>query len=978
MKIRNEKSIATIYDAVSILKGLDIINGSLKQNYYAESALFVPDRFINPLILRPKIDISDPSGSIPNGDKVDELSRLEWFENGVKINSNDDFKIEGANLTVFKNSEEPFEISYRAEWFDSRKKQVITIEDSVVVSCISLAQSDANVTMSLSKPQNWVHNPLKGERIYTINAYVSKDKVHESAVEWYYVDSNKKDKLIDSSCSFYVEGQYTNALKVDSAYMDNVIIKAKNISNDKLKEVYWFFDKEGNPITYSEPDKTIIEGKDIFNLPESPITSKLDYRINGLTIEQLVDGDFSNGKITDYFKEYGPSPQTVITNKIDYIQIDTVYSYGGFINAGSGLNVQADDKVYLFAEAKQSKDARFYLYMAGIRGEENIKEDWGFHSYIATRNETSDNVSVGIRTRSFTEEQTANLEYETLQVRYFGVVNLTKTFGKGNEPSKEWCDEHIQGYFEGIKSVQTPMRVKSVGENLFSTKSAIPGNFTVTITDTGYIKDKNSAAGIKATLCLKPNTTYKAGYDYIGSVRSLLKDEATGETIQPLGQWNHLSFNSGSGKVLWSFSTTSTDMEIYTEVSNMYITSDSSLGYTPYTESNLYLNNNIELKSVGELKDYVENGKLYKKLSQTYKLKDLKSYYISSTNNAEYSKLGIHRFHIEKAGYYGNAKLNIYIQDLLYSEKNRNYLEEADKDSYYCRDAFYGHHQLAIHTELNKYKNVDELIEDYGDLDIFFQLKEEVINLSTSGSLTTYPNGTIFIDNAIQLEEQYQEGITIKEDYPIQVLESIKVGKEYLDASKAVVKDNLITHPDIANGDNVTIEYLYDENPIRNTNSIAYLVLEDILDEFWLDNVYTYKITDGEWELVKVTDIEDYEEWLKTEKTSPHTLAPDGVIFGSYEAETKFIRQYPSSLYVDIIAPTRLKEGITQIKARALVGTADGVIENPSKYFDISWYKKSNKAGASDVIIGEGEELTIDVADVDRIGIEVESKAIKE
>ncbi|EGJ72105.1 hypothetical protein Bcop_1926 [Bacteroides coprosuis DSM 18011] len=297
MKIRNEKSIATIYDAVSILKGLDIINGSLKQNYYAESALFVPDRFINPLILRPKIDISDPSGSIPNGDKVGELSRLEWFENGVKINSNDDFKIEGANLTVFKNSEEPFEISYRPEWFDSRKKQVITIEDSVVVSCISLAQSDANVTMSLSKPQNWVHNPLKGERIYTINAYVSKDKVHESAVEWYYVDGNKKDKLIDNSCSFYVEGQYTNALKVDSAYMDNVIIKAKNISNDKLKEVYWFFDKHGNPLTYAMPDKTIIEGKDIFNLPESPITSKLDYRINGLTIEQLVkNGDFSDGK----------------------------------------------------------------------------------------------------------------------------------------------------------------------------------------------------------------------------------------------------------------------------------------------------------------------------------------------------------------------------------------------------------------------------------------------------------------------------------------------------------------------------------------------------------------------------------------------------------------------------------------------------------------------------------------------------------
>ena len=47
-------------------------------------------------------------------------------------------------------------------------------------------------------------------------------------------------------------------------------------------------------------------------------------------------------------------------------------------------------------------------------------------------------------------------------------INLTATFGAENEPTKEQCDAMFANWFDGTKSVSTPLRIKSVGR-IYST-----------------------------------------------------------------------------------------------------------------------------------------------------------------------------------------------------------------------------------------------------------------------------------------------------------------------------------------------------------------------------------------------------------------------------------------------------------------------------------------------------------------------------
>ena len=65
------------------------------------------------------------------------------------------------------------------------------------------------------------------------------------------------------------------------------------------------------------------------------------------------------------------------------------------------------------------------------------------------------------------------------------MLNLTTTFGAGNEPTKEQCDLIFSDYFEGVKSFEPTGRVRSVDKNglnptaLYLTAPELRSNGTV-------------------------------------------------------------------------------------------------------------------------------------------------------------------------------------------------------------------------------------------------------------------------------------------------------------------------------------------------------------------------------------------------------------------------------------------------------------------------------------------------------------------
>lgn len=104
---------------------------------------------------------------------------------------------------------------------------------------------------------------------------------------------------------------------------------------------------------------------------------------------------------------------------------------------------------------------------------------------------------------------------------------------------------------------------------------------------------------------------------------------------------------------------------------------------------------------------------------------------------------------------------------------------------------------------------------------LIYQLAEPVeIPVQVSGTLLSYPSGTVYVENVVADAGLYSDGITVlHQDLPIKSIEKIskidyETGLEtILDASKAVIASDKLsfTHPDLKDGDIVFFIYEYDK-----------------------------------------------------------------------------------------------------------------------------------------------------------------------
>ncbi|NLL63988.1 MAG: hypothetical protein GX241_07170, partial [Ruminococcaceae bacterium] len=357
-----------------------------------------------------------------------------------------------------------------------------------------------------------------------------------------------------------------------------------------------------------------VSGRKTISLPKNAANGGMSVKLEGLTAENLVvNGDFRNGMT-------GWTP--VSTNR----DIFTLQQNGLKITCGLS-DVTVDLATYMtvsdFIAGNKYYIAFFideYLQVLGgasftlrhtasglFRDFANIPLKKGLISVIAT----SAHTSTGAKYLTLQGAGSSISPDDFYVIKHSIVLNLTETFGAGNEPTKEQCNLIFSDYFEGVKSFEPTGRVRSVGKNLFSydrdiftTKGYIrlsDGTFTPTpiYECTNFIKimgggiyswTHSSSGGIRG------HCWYDKDKKYIGG--------AQGTTFNIPSNATYVRLNS-TGETISKDAILSRNQN-----------PDS---FEPYKETNLYLTA-PELRSNGDVKDEIRKGangyELVKRISE--------------------------------------------------------------------------------------------------------------------------------------------------------------------------------------------------------------------------------------------------------------------------------------------------------------------------------------------------------------------------
>jgi len=135
-----------------------------------------------------------------------------------------------------------------------------------------------------------------------------------------------------------------------------------------------------------------------------------------------------------------------------------------------------------------------------------------------------------------------------------------------------------------------------------------------------------------------------------------------------------------------------------------------------------------------------------------------------------------------------------------------------------------------------------------------YQLSESIVtdNVQVSGTLLSYPSGTIYIENATADAGIYSDKMTVlHQDLPIDYIEKLSkvdfvTGLETeLDVSQCVVAANKLsfTHPNLVDGDIVFFTYFYDREGTQGEFAGEYYDSRYVVKDSVTDKFYKWSIT---------------------------------------------------------------------------------------------------------------------------------------
>lgn len=236
----DRKQVNIIYDGLDVNCEITSID-PLDQVFYAGSNTYIPNRSLTPLVLIPKLEIMNSSGA-----KVaTAFTKTSWYFGEIKEStlitskvSTDDYYIDGLNLVVKKNLDNPVQISFLGEFIDKRTKKVIQVPRIVELSVLSTSEIAPAPTIGIDRPADWAFNPIRDSNIQTLTASVFvNEKAYASAVRWLVEHNGKKEAIDLFDC--YVSGQHSHQLIVDTDKLPSgALIWAENVSEEFYNKAY--------------------------------------------------------------------------------------------------------------------------------------------------------------------------------------------------------------------------------------------------------------------------------------------------------------------------------------------------------------------------------------------------------------------------------------------------------------------------------------------------------------------------------------------------------------------------------------------------------------------------------------------------------------------------------------------------------------------------------------------------------------------
>lgn len=549
-----------------------------------------------------------------------------------------------------------------------------------------------------------------------------------------------------------------------------------------------------------------VNGYGIIPLPKNAANGQVsDVVIKGLTATNLVEnGNFSKG-------EGGlggwlfVSASGHATNNILFLT--ATKAVGGakynFIN----YSALAGHKLYIQGKIKSSSIGAQLFCSDGISGltfPYSGSNNFEVVSGIKVFDNSPTNISqVAVRDNSLSD-------WTEIQAKEIFAIDLTATFGVGNEPTKEECDKIFANYFDGTKSTNS-VRVKSVGKNLFDGElepGSIVNTTGVEAASPIIIRSKNF---IKAT----PNTQYSSSspdVDVCVHLYDINKNWTRYvSTTTP--------FTTNANEYFIKFRTSSGQNDLQSKV--QIEPGTTATEYEPYKESSAYINGAGELRSLPNgTKDEINltTGVKTQRVSDEYILNGSESWLNRMSNVTDD---GVHaifsfapsliNFDQTSPSFSNNVLPNTGVVSSLvaaYSRGEGVCLLSAGTTLY-------------ITITKNKLATQDSLgLKSWlqaNPITLTYQLATPIVTpIQTSGSLVSYPSGTVYIEPFVADAGIYTDKMEVLySDLPIKALEKISkvdfdTGLETeLDITAAVIAEDKLsfTHPDLTSGDIVFFVY---------------------------------------------------------------------------------------------------------------------------------------------------------------------------